>query len=129
MLDREAAIERLLDRYEQPMRRGALPAPPAHTATASNPRCGDVVTMFADVAGGRVTRVRFEGAGCTVSQAAADVVAELAEGQLLASAQALELGAVLDRLGRDLVRTRLDCVGLGLSTLQRALAGGNASER
>ena len=31
------------------------------------------------------------------------------------------MDAVLDRLGRDAVRTRLDCASLGLHTLQHAL--------
>jgi nitrogen fixation NifU-like protein len=120
-IDRQTAIELLLDRFEQPGRRGSLPSPPALSASATNPRCGDVVTMFADVEAERVQRVRFEGSGCTVSQVAADVVAELAEGQSIAAAGALDLEAILGVLGRDVVRTRLDCARLALRCLQQAL--------
>ena len=74
--------------------------------------------MFAEVRGGVLTRVTFEGGGCTISQAAADLLAELAEGQ--------SLEAVLhmhpeDVLGGDLLRTRLDCASLALRTLQQAI--------
>ena len=116
-LGREAAIELLLDRYEQPLRRGRLPSP-ARSATATNPRCGDVVTMFAEVRAGVLTRVTFEGAGCTISQAAADLVAELAEGQSL---DAVARILPHDVLAPSVVRTRVDCASLALRTLQQAI--------
>jgi nitrogen fixation NifU-like protein len=108
--------EELLDRYEQPTHRGALPSPPARRASATNPRCGDVVTMFTLVHEDRL-RVRFEGGGCTISQAAADVVAELADGQPVDSARHIDLDTVLERLGRQNVGSRLDCVSVGLRAL------------
>ena len=114
-------LEELLDRYEQPSHRGKQPAPPAHLASASNPRCGDVLSMFVTIEDERLTRVSFDGSGCTISQAAADVTAEMAEGLSLAQARDLDVDAVLDRLGRDAVRTRLDCASLGLHTLHHAL--------
>jgi nitrogen fixation protein NifU and related proteins len=115
------AVELLLDRYEQPGHRGRLPEPPARSATATNPRCGDVVTMFAEVRGDRLAAVTFEGAGCTISQVAADVAAELAEGKSLDDVASLTVEQVLAVLGPDVVRTRLDCAGLGLRTLQQAI--------
>jgi nitrogen fixation NifU-like protein len=78
--------------------------------------------MFVDVTGERLEQVRFDGAGCTVSQVAADVVAELAQGRSVADARGLALEAVLGVLGRELVQTRFDCAGLALRTLHRALA-------
>jgi nitrogen fixation NifU-like protein len=115
-------IEDILDHYEQPSHRGVLVSPPAFSGSATNPRCGDVVTMFIDIDAGRLRRVRFDGAGCTISQAAADVTAELAEGQPLTTMRELHLDELLERLGRDNVRTRLDCAKLGLTALQYALA-------
>lgn len=119
--DRQAAINAVLERYEQPEHRGTLP-PPAVSAAGDNPRCGDTVTMYAQVQAGRLGRVRFEGAGCTISQVGADWAAALAEGgpaaEVLASrgeevVQALALG--------PLTAARLECATLGWRTLQRAL--------
>jgi nitrogen fixation NifU-like protein len=118
--DRQSAIELLLDRYEQPTHRGQLPEP-ARSASGTNPRCGDVVTMYAEVHGDALARVTFEGAGCTVSQAAADVVAELTEGQSLEVVARMQPDQVLNLLGRDVVRSRLDCAGLALRVLQQAI--------
>src|SRR4051812_21967424 len=106
-------LEELLDRYEQPGHRGKQPVPPARLASATNPRCGDAISMFVTVEDERLVRVSFEGSGCTISQAAADVTSEMAEGLTLASALEMDVDAVLDRLGRDAVRTRLDCAALG----------------
>jgi nitrogen fixation NifU-like protein len=115
--EREAAIELLLDRFEQPLRRGRLPEP-ARSATATNPRCGDVVTMFAEVLEGVLVRVTFEGAGCTISQAAADLLAERAEGQ---SIEAVARMLPEDVFGSPVARARLDCATLALRTLQHAI--------
>jgi len=114
-------LEELLDRYEQPSHRGQQPVPPARAASASNPRCGDVISMFVTVEDERLVHVTFDGHGCTISQTAADVTAELAEGLDLTAALDLDTDAVLDRLGRDAVRTRIDCASLGLHTLHHAL--------
>jgi nitrogen fixation NifU-like protein len=115
-------IDEILDRYEQPTHRGTLPSPPARTGSATNPRCGDVVTMYAQLDDEQLVRVAFDGSGCTISQAAADLTAELAEGQSTAAIRALGIDAVLERLGREVVQTRLECATLGLQSLQRALA-------
>ena len=119
MLDRAAALEDLLDRFERPTRRGPLVVPPAVSASGANARCGDTVTMYVERdPTGRPGRVRFEGGGCTISQVAADVTAELAE----RNPTGLELETVLDALGREVVGTRLDCAGLGLKVLREALS-------
>ena len=110
-------VENILDRYEAPLRRGAL-APPALHAQGTNPRCGDVVTMYASVEHSKVARASFEGHGCTISQASADIAAELAEGRVVADVAALTVDDVLHQLGAT---ARLDCAGLGLRTLQSAL--------
>ena len=115
----QPSAEAILDRYEHPLHRGPLATPPAVSASATNPRCGDEVHMYAEVSNGCVLRASFDGAGCTVSQAAADVAAELAEGHTLAEVLRLDLSDVLASLGP--LRTRLDCAALGLLTLQRAL--------
>jgi nitrogen fixation protein NifU and related proteins len=113
-------LEDILDRYEAPLRRGALPCPPALSARGTNPRCGDVITMYVEVVDGVAQRVTFDGSGCTISQAAADLTAELAEGKSVASVSGLRLEHVLARLGAT---ARVDCASLGLQTLQRALGG------
>ena len=75
--------------------------------------------MYARVQEGVLSRVSFEGSGCTISQAAADLLAEHAEGHSIDAVARLVLE---DVLGHDIVRTRVDCASLALRTLQQAIA-------
>jgi nitrogen fixation protein NifU and related proteins len=120
-LERQAAIELVLERYERPTHRGALP-PPASAASATNPRCGDTVTMYVALDAAGLARVAFDGSGCTISQAAADVAAELADGGPPVAGLAIDEAAVLRALGDAPVRTRLECVRVSTRALRRALA-------
>lgn len=126
--DRQAAINAVLERYEQPAHRGTLP-PPAVSAAGDNPRCGDTVTLYAEVVDGTLRRVRFEGAGCTISQAGADWAAELAQARPAADVLAGRGDEVVQALGLGpLTAARLECATLGWRTLQRAL-GADQSPR
>ena len=76
-MDREARIAWLVDHYRRPLHRGPLPDADARVP-GGNPGCGDVITLYLKAALGedRVAAVRFEGMGCTLSQAAASILAE-----------------------------------------------------
>ncbi|MFG6402397.1 Fe-S cluster assembly sulfur transfer protein SufU [Microbacterium sp. P04] len=50
------------------------------TSHQRNPICGDEITLRVHVDGDRVTSLTWEGAGCSISQASASMLAELAEG-------------------------------------------------
>ena len=77
--------------------------------------------MYALVEGGTLSRVLFEGSGCTISQAAADITSELAEGRSLDAVRRLQAADVVAQLGGT---ARLDCASLALHTLQQALSSG-----
>ncbi len=121
MSDRQAAIEALLDRYERPTHRGMLAGPVTATGHAENPRCGDVVDAHVRVANGRVDAARFEGRGCTISQALADAACEALEGKSVEEAGAIDLASVLQIVGARLAESRPDCAAVGLRALRSAL--------
>ncbi|MBN9185909.1 MAG: SUF system NifU family Fe-S cluster assembly protein [Microbacterium sp.] len=73
-------------------RRGfGLAAEEGATATSHqrNPICGDEITLRVRVDGDAVRDVTWEGAGCSISQASASMLAELADGMPRAEASAL----------------------------------------
>ncbi len=45
-----------------------------------NPVCGDEITLRVSVAGGKVSALRWDGEGCSISMASASVLTDLAEG-------------------------------------------------
>ncbi|MBO3748671.1 SUF system NifU family Fe-S cluster assembly protein [Streptosporangiaceae bacterium NEAU-GS5] len=71
--------ELILEHYKHPQGRG-LRDPFDAEVHHVNPTCGDEITMRVKVAGGKVEDVSYEGQGCSISQAAASVLHELATG-------------------------------------------------
>jgi nitrogen fixation protein NifU and related proteins len=120
-MDRQTAIENLLDLYENPTHRGPLDGADI-SSNGGNPGCGDVITIHLRIGHGeRIERIMFEGEGCTISQAAAEMVSERMEGATLSEIEALEHDVIIDELGREVVMTRPRCATLALGTLKQAV--------
>lgn len=121
-MDRQEAIEFLLEHYEQPRYRGEL-ADPDVTMPGGNPGCGDVVTIYlkVDAANDAIQELAFVGEGCTISQAAASILLEQMQGQALAAVEALDFNWMIDELGREVVQSRPRCATLALGTLKAAI--------
>jgi nitrogen fixation NifU-like protein len=108
------------DRWRRPRYRGEL-ADATATAEDVNPLCGDRVRMTLRVHEGAVEGVRFTGDSCAICTASADVTAELSEGRPAAAAARLTTDDVLAVLQADIRPTRMRCVSLPITVLQRAL--------
>ncbi len=120
-MDRQAIIDRLLDHYERPRHHGPLPDADV-VMPGGVPDCGDVVTIYlkVDPETDRIAGLSFEGRGCTISQAAASLLAETLQGAPLAELEAMDDEAALDLLGREVVRARPRCATLALNTMKAA---------
>ncbi|GAB1823219.1 MULTISPECIES: Fe-S cluster assembly sulfur transfer protein SufU [Herbidospora] len=71
--------ELILEHYKHPQGRG-LRDPFDAEVHHVNPTCGDEITLRVKVDEGKVLDVSYEGQGCSISQAAASVLHELATG-------------------------------------------------
>ncbi len=121
MMDRQEQIEQLLELYQNPAHRGEMPAADV-SHQGGNPGCGDIVTYHLKVGtDGRIEQLRFEGHGCTISQAAAELVAERMEGTNLTEVEGLTHDEIVDLLGREVVMSRPRCATLALGTLKDAV--------
>jgi nitrogen fixation protein NifU and related proteins len=94
--------EIILDHYKHPHGRG-LREPYDAEAHHVNPTCGDEVTLRVHVADGRVADVSYDGAGCSISQAAASVLYELVNGRPVEDAMARHEAFVTMMSGRGQV--------------------------
>jgi nitrogen fixation NifU-like protein len=121
-VDRQEAIEFLLDHYQHPRNRGPLEEADV-TMPGGNPGCGDIVTIYlkVDASGERVEQVTFEGEGCTISQAAASILTEMVDGKALSAIDEMDFNDMIDYLGREVVNTRPRCATLALGTLKAAI--------
>lgn len=117
-------IALLVDHFKRPRHQGQLEAADA-SMPGGNPGCGDVVTMHvrADPDAARIDAVRFEGVGCTISQAAASILAERMNRKRPTFDDVLDLSyeEMIDLLGRDVVGSRPRCATLALGTLKAAV--------
>lgn len=71
--------EVILDHSRKPRNAGAL-EDPTHQANGHNPLCGDRLHVTLRVAGETIEEIRFEGAGCAISQASASLMTERVKG-------------------------------------------------
>ena len=91
MLD-AADQEAILELFRRPHGKGTLSIPDAQ-ATVSNPLCGEAVTVTLSLDHGqaepRVTDIRFQSDGCSISQASASMMTDLVRGRSEAEIRSL----------------------------------------
>ena len=118
----------IIERYKTPHYRGHL-EPHDIFFEDDNPVCGDhiEVTVRVDEAG-VVTEAAFDGHGCSISQASADLLVESIHGKTLDEVKALTKDDVIDLLGIDLGPVRLKCALLSLKVLKAGAYGLSVDE-
>ncbi len=121
--------ELIIDRYKNPLFRGTLD-PHDITFEDDNPLCGDHIRIDLRVDGDdRVSEVAFDGHGCAISQATADLLAESVVGKTLDEVKQISKQDILDMLGIELGPVRLKCALLSLKVLKAGVYGlGEASD-
>jgi nitrogen fixation protein NifU and related proteins len=121
--------ELIIDRYKNPHFRGAL-EPNDISFEDDNPLCGDHIRIDLRVdENGVVSEVAFDGHGCAISQASADLLAESVLGKSLDYIKQVSKQDVLDMLGIELGPVRLKCALLSLKVLKAGVYGlGEASD-
>lgn len=121
--------EVIIDHYKNPLYRGKL-EPHDISFEDDNPLCGDHIRIDLRIdKDGRVNEARFDGHGCAISQASADLLTESIIGKPLDEIKNLNKQNILDLLGIDLGPVRLKCALLSLKVLKAGVYGlGEASD-
>jgi nitrogen fixation NifU-like protein len=136
---RDLYQEVILDHNRRPRNFGALPTANCQ-AEGNNPLCGDKVTVFLEVDGGRIRDAAFQGAGCAISTASASLMTEALKGRTLGEVRELfhqfhglvttgagegspELGKLAVFAGVREFPMRVKCATLAWHTLLAALEG------
>ena len=115
--------ELIIDRYKNPHFRGSL-EPNDITFEDDNPLCGDHIRIDLRIdADNKVSEVAFDGHGCAISQASADLLAESVLGKTLEEVKQINKQDVLDMLGIELGPVRLKCALLSLKVLKAGVYG------
>ena len=130
--------ELILDHYKRPRNKGVLDRPD-RDIHMRNPSCGDEIRLQLLLEDDRVADVRFEGVGCSISQASVSMLTQLVRGKPRAEALRLaerftammhgDADAARDRDMGDLralagvsrFPVRVKCALLGWDALEQAL--------
>ena len=121
--------EIIIEHYKNPGYRGRLDPHDIQFAD-NNPLCGDHIRIEIHTdESDRVTEARFEGHGCAISQASADLLMENIQGKTVDEVKALSKDDLLELLGIELGPVRMKCALLSLKVLKAGVYGlGEASD-
>ncbi len=115
--------EVIIDRYKNPIHRGTLD-PNDINFEDENPLCGDHIRIELRVDNNNiVTEAAFNGHGCSISQASADLLLESIIGKSLDEVKKMNKSNVLNLLGIELGPVRLKCALLPLKILKAGVYG------
>jgi nitrogen fixation NifU-like protein len=130
--------EVILDHYKRPRNRGDL-ADATAVVHMNNPTCGDEVVLRVKLDGDTITDAKFEGTGCSISQASISMMTQLLKGKSTADAVAAmrrftdmmhgdaeaardkKLGDLRSLAGVSKFAARVKCALLGWNALEEAL--------
>jgi nitrogen fixation protein NifU and related proteins len=115
--------EVIIEHYKNPSYRGKLD-PHDISFADSNPLCGDHIQIDLRVGtDGNISDAKFDGQGCAISQASADLLIESIIGKPLEAVKKLNKDSVLELLGIELGPVRLKCALLSLKVLKAGVYG------
>lgn len=118
--------QNILDYYKHPRYRGSLEV--SVRGEVANPLCGDRLAFYLTVSQNRILKAVWQGEGCVLSLAAADMLAEHIQGSELSALVALDRAWMLKTLGVEPSPSRTKCALLALDAVRAALASQATSQ-
>lgn len=121
--------EVIIEHYKNPGFRGEL-VPHDISFEDENPLCGDRIRIDLRIDDqNRVSEAAFNGHGCAISQASADLLLESIIGKSVEDVKKIVKADILEMLGIELGPVRLKCALLPLKILKAGVYGlGEASD-
>lgn len=110
----------MLAHARKPTHRGVL-SPCDIKASLTNTTCGDEITVYLTTQEDTVHDAKFEGRGCIISQAAADMFTEYIRNKSVDEVRAIKPETVLGFFGSMPTPSRQPCALLAFEALKRKL--------
>ena len=135
--------EIILDHYRRPRNKGKVD-PADFRVREYNPLCGDEIEVSARLKDGKIAEVKFDGHGCSISQASASIMTQKLVGKTIAEARQLidsflkmmrgeapfggrEMGDLKALEGVLKFPVRVKCATLAWNTARNGFDQGNAN--
>jgi len=112
--------EVLLEHYRHPAYKENMLKPDIHKED-SNPLCGDMIEIFIRTDKDKIKDIKFQGKGCVISMASADILSEHLKGKTLDEAQKMTREEMLDLLGIKITAARTKCAMLALMAIKKGI--------
>lgn len=110
---------RILDLFRNPKNLGRMEDATIHSQ-AGSPACGDVITIYLKIDGGKIVDASFESYGCAANIAAASIITEMIKNKTLKEAWDITWEDVTNELG-GLPSIKYHCSILAVGGLKRAI--------
>jgi nitrogen fixation NifU-like protein len=111
--------EKVMDHFMNPRNVGEIKDADG-VGTVGNPVCGDMMTFFIKVNGGRLEDVKFKTFGCGAAIAVSSMISEMAKGKTLDEAVKISNKDVAQELD-GLPANKMHCSNLGADALHKAI--------
>jgi len=112
--------QNILDHYRRPRNKGKIKDADAHYHEV-NDTCGDEISVDLKMDKNRIKQIKFDGHGCTISQAAISILSETLVGKTKKEVMTYEFKNLEDQFGIKVSESRYKCALLGLWAIQHAL--------
>ena len=116
----EMYTEVILDYYNNPKNFGKLDNPDIKFKDV-NPSCGDEIEIETKIKNGKIEEIKFNGKGCAISLATAELLLEKLKGKTINEAKEITKEDVLELLKITLSPLRLKCALLSLKVFKYGL--------
>ncbi len=113
--------QQIMDHYHFPRHKGALQGDAVLRSASANPSCGDKISLSVCIENGVVVDAKFDGVGCILSLAAADMLLENSIGKSLETVKNISVEDIKKMVGIDVGHTRIKCILLPLDALNDIL--------
>ena len=113
--------ENIMDHFNSPRNKGEVKDPEIKHKEF-NPFCGDQIEVTVKLKNKKeIVEIKFQGSGCSISQASASMLTELVKNKTTEEVKKLTKEDILDLLNIPIGPVRMKCELLALDTLQNGI--------
>ncbi len=110
--------QQIIDLYNNPTHKSVIDNP-THHMNGNNPTCGDMIVIQAICNDQIISKIKYQGEGCAISQAALNLLIDELIGKPISVLKEYTPERIVELLGVPISVSRLNCATLGLRTCKK----------